>query len=339
MFDKVFLHRDAVNHPSHYNKHPSNVETIEIARELPFDLGNAWKYLMRFRYKGTPSDDLEKALWYVNDYIEYMYKKPGEKAKSIKQQMYLNNEQFQDDLLDNDVTAKMLFVINAEKDSRVKDMLELVATLAVYGTSQFINVPHVLENFKTLIPEISKEEEFEHVCEDAAEILGDLDKDDKARHAFAKRMELERKANEAKAATKGDVGPQTDDGLREMLTALNSVNDPIAEIPEFEHRENLDAHFTEPIKCAVDNEKLVSVLLDSKNQVIPASLSTSALDPNENYRTELVEVPADVLEQGHDAATAFAEKLLIDRYGAKVVEAGEAETTDKADKASEDLTY
>lgn len=320
MFDKVFQKRDNVNHPSHYNEHPSGVETIEIARELPFDLGNAWKYLMRFRYKGTPSDDLKKAFWYVNDYIEYMYKKPGEKAKSIKQQMYINNEQFQDDLLDNDVTAKMFLVINAEKDSRVKDMLELVATLSVYGTSQFINVPQVLDNFKTLIPEITKEEEFEHVCEDAAEILGDLDKDDKARQAYYKRMERKRKANEEKVSTNDNVDKQTDACLREMLTALKDVNDPVAEIPEFEHR---DTKFYEQLSGAIDNAQLVKVLVNENNQVIPAN---TEMDSDEGYRAELVKVPADIIAQGHDAAVAYAEKIVADGYGAKIIETGSIET-------------
>lgn len=327
MFDKIFKDRDNVNHPSHYNEHPSGVETIEIARELPFDLGNAWKYLMRFRYKGTPSDDLKKALWYVNDYIEHMYKKPGEKAKSIKQQMQLNSEQFQDDLLDNDITAKMLFVISAEQDSRVKEMLELVATLAVYGTSLFINVPSVLDNFKTLIPEIVKEEEFEHVCEDA-EILGDLDKDDKVRHAFAKRIELERRAKEEAAITKGKVEQQTDEGLREMLTALKDVNDPIAEIPEFEH--NADPF--EKFKDAIDNEQLVKVLVNANNQVIPAN---TEMDSDEGYRVELVKVPKDILDLGHDAAVAYAEKIVADGYGAKVIETGSIETDSSESESTE----
>ncbi len=56
-----------VNHPSHYNSHPSGVEAIEIVRWLPFNTGNAFKYLYRRGEKGNLVQDLEKALWYVKD--------------------------------------------------------------------------------------------------------------------------------------------------------------------------------------------------------------------------------------------------------------------------------
>ena len=287
--NKVVLNRDNVNHPSHYNDHPSNVETIEIARELPFDLGNAWKYLMRFRYKGKLVEDMEKAVWYLNDYFNNMYNKAGEHVKAIKQQMYLNNEQFEDDLKHNKVTEMMLRVINAEKDEYVRAALEMIATIAVYGTAQFINVNKVLTELEEHIPGVAKEEQFDQICDDAAELLDDLDKADRARREFKERLERERIENEAKAATKGDVGPQTDAGLREML-------------------EN-----------SVDNERLIAVNVNDRNEVVPATVE---LNPHEQYRTELVEVPTNVLAQGRDAAVAFAEKLVTDKYGVKIVEEG-----------------
>lgn len=57
--------RNMVNHPPHYNGHPSGVECIEVAEHLPFCLGNAFKYLFRRNDKGSPRQDLEKALWYI----------------------------------------------------------------------------------------------------------------------------------------------------------------------------------------------------------------------------------------------------------------------------------
>lgn len=57
-----------VNHPSHYTGHKSGVETIDITRWLPFDLGNAWKYLMRYNMKNAAKQDVLKACWYLNDY-------------------------------------------------------------------------------------------------------------------------------------------------------------------------------------------------------------------------------------------------------------------------------
>ena len=38
---------DSVNHPSHYNSHPSGIECIEIARHHNFNIGNTIKYLWR----------------------------------------------------------------------------------------------------------------------------------------------------------------------------------------------------------------------------------------------------------------------------------------------------
>lgn len=62
---------DPVNHPKHYTSHPSGVECIDITRHMSFNLGNAVKYLWRNGLKdGAPSiQDLEKAVWYINDEI------------------------------------------------------------------------------------------------------------------------------------------------------------------------------------------------------------------------------------------------------------------------------
>ena len=60
---------DNVNHPKHYTSHPSGVEAIEITRWLRGPYSNACKYVMRGweGLKGDPVEDLEKALWYLND--------------------------------------------------------------------------------------------------------------------------------------------------------------------------------------------------------------------------------------------------------------------------------
>ena len=40
-----------VDHPKHYNNHPSGVEAIEIVQYMGFCLGNAFKYVYRFKDK------------------------------------------------------------------------------------------------------------------------------------------------------------------------------------------------------------------------------------------------------------------------------------------------
>ena len=59
---------DPIN-PSHYRRHPSGVECIEITRHLNFNVGNAIKYLWRYQDKGDPVENLKKAQWYIDDEI------------------------------------------------------------------------------------------------------------------------------------------------------------------------------------------------------------------------------------------------------------------------------
>lgn len=65
----------AVDHPAHYNAHPSGVECIDIIEEFPFNVGNAMKYLWRAGLKnGDAVEDLEKAAWYCNREVERIKK-------------------------------------------------------------------------------------------------------------------------------------------------------------------------------------------------------------------------------------------------------------------------
>lgn len=68
---------DSVNHPSHYNAHPSGVEAIAICEHMTFNVGNAIKYLWRAGLKDSAPtvEDLEKAAWYIAREIERVEKK------------------------------------------------------------------------------------------------------------------------------------------------------------------------------------------------------------------------------------------------------------------------
>ncbi len=65
---------DNVNHPEHYNKHPSGVECIDIVEYLSYNLGCAVKYIWRKDDKGKPIEDLEKAIWSIKREIERISK-------------------------------------------------------------------------------------------------------------------------------------------------------------------------------------------------------------------------------------------------------------------------
>lgn len=65
---------DTVNHPPHYTVHPIfSIECHDLARMLTFDAGSAVKYLWRAGRKGDISEDLRKALWYL-ERIESPYR-------------------------------------------------------------------------------------------------------------------------------------------------------------------------------------------------------------------------------------------------------------------------
>jgi hypothetical protein len=57
---------DLVNHPSHYCSHPSGVECLDITEHMPFNLGNAFKYIWRADLKGRATEDLQKARFYLD---------------------------------------------------------------------------------------------------------------------------------------------------------------------------------------------------------------------------------------------------------------------------------
>lgn len=80
-YDKDKFHgatssHDAVNHPKHYTSDPSGVECIQITRHRNFNIGNAIKYLWRNGLKDSDAQiqDLEKAVWYINDEIKRLKK-------------------------------------------------------------------------------------------------------------------------------------------------------------------------------------------------------------------------------------------------------------------------
>jgi len=66
---------DTVNSPPHYTT-SSKLECIDAIREATGEgyeyylQGVILKYLWRYRYKGTPVEDLQKAEWYLKRLIE-----------------------------------------------------------------------------------------------------------------------------------------------------------------------------------------------------------------------------------------------------------------------------
>lgn len=75
---------EAVNSPKHYNS--GQIETIDYIESLgigeDFCVGNAIKYLSRYKHKGVPLQDLHKAKWYIERTIKYYEGLQKEKGRS-----------------------------------------------------------------------------------------------------------------------------------------------------------------------------------------------------------------------------------------------------------------
>ena len=72
------MKKETVNHPNHYNA--SKIEAIAAieAWKANFNIGNAIKYLSRYKYKhkrrAKQIEDLKKAAWYIAREIENLEK-------------------------------------------------------------------------------------------------------------------------------------------------------------------------------------------------------------------------------------------------------------------------
>ena len=90
---------DMVNHPPHYNSHPSGIEFIEVGRHFNFNIGSAMKYLWRnglkkelgYDQRRKQIEDLRKAIWYINDEIEQLEKQ----GQTDEQMLVTQLQQFQ----------------------------------------------------------------------------------------------------------------------------------------------------------------------------------------------------------------------------------------------------
>ena len=77
---------DLVNHPPHYTSDPSGVECIQVTRHRNFNIGNAIKYLWRAGLKDDTKtiQDLEKAIFYINDEIARLQGETGAPKHNIR---------------------------------------------------------------------------------------------------------------------------------------------------------------------------------------------------------------------------------------------------------------
>lgn len=102
---------DLVNHPHHYTN--GDVETIDKmviifgAKETAtICLGNCFKYLDRYKFKGNPQQDLEKALWYAKKAFSLLY----------PEEVYCSMRDFEFDVYSESFNYREFYVAEAKRD-------------------------------------------------------------------------------------------------------------------------------------------------------------------------------------------------------------------------------
>ena len=67
-----FEDSSTINHPFHYKSKDGNLEVLDIieAFDLNFNLGNVIKYVIRKGKKGSDTENLSKAIFYLQREIE-----------------------------------------------------------------------------------------------------------------------------------------------------------------------------------------------------------------------------------------------------------------------------
>lgn len=70
-----------INNPAHYTRGKYELTPVIEDWGLGWHLGNAIKYIMRAEHKGKTEEDLRKAIWYIERFMQY---KQGEKTENKK---------------------------------------------------------------------------------------------------------------------------------------------------------------------------------------------------------------------------------------------------------------
>ena len=83
VYQEIAKELDVVNKPPHYNQ--GSIQCIYAMKEMTGDgfeyylQGAIMKYLWRYRYKGKPEQDLQKAQWYLELLLKTVRAKYGDK--------------------------------------------------------------------------------------------------------------------------------------------------------------------------------------------------------------------------------------------------------------------
>lgn len=83
---------EEINHPDHYNQHPSGIECIDVIEHMSFPIGNTIKHLWRAGLKPGMDHhkDLMKAHWYLTRELQRIERESrgSEAGVKISQEMH-----------------------------------------------------------------------------------------------------------------------------------------------------------------------------------------------------------------------------------------------------------
>ena len=106
---------DFVNHPHHYTQ--GDIETIDkmviifgAKNTATICLGNCFKYLDRYKFKGNPQQDLEKALWYAKKAFSLLY------LEKDPEDVYCSMRDFEFDVYSESFNYSEFYVAEAKRD-------------------------------------------------------------------------------------------------------------------------------------------------------------------------------------------------------------------------------
>lgn len=117
---------DAVNHPKHYNLHPSEIECIYLVEDFNFNIGNAIKYLWRAGKKTNveESEDIYKAKFYINrEFNRFEVYKEFHKDK-VDLLNYFSAYKLKESV--TEVAIKIGLIISSDPDSLLSKFLDKV---------------------------------------------------------------------------------------------------------------------------------------------------------------------------------------------------------------------
>lgn len=63
------MKKDHVNQPPHYTRGKIEMTDFVLDQRLGWLAGNVIKYIVRYRFKGKPLEDLKKCRWYLDKLI------------------------------------------------------------------------------------------------------------------------------------------------------------------------------------------------------------------------------------------------------------------------------